>query len=92
VLEKLRADQKRVKGRLAKMEEEAAKVKFPVKDELLESIIAASVVSAGAKKTATTDLPPLKDIPSAVFQLSSMLPEETVNDAMLVWDFLNVFR
>ena len=74
------------------MEEEAAKVKFPVKDELLESIIAASAVNTGSKKAATTELPPRKDIPSAVLQLSSMLPEETVNDAMLVWDFLNVFR
>lgn len=75
------------------MEEEAAKVKFPVKDELLESIIAASVSTGTAKKTAaSTELAPRKDIPSAVLQLSSMLPEETVNDAVLVWDFLNVFR
>lgn len=76
------------------MEEEAAKLKFPVKDELLESIIAASAPAAGssAKKVASNELEPRKEIPLAVLQLNTMLPEEAVNDAVLVWDFLNVFR
>lgn len=95
LLEKLRADSKRTKGRLAKMEEEQTKVKFPVKDELLESLIAASVTSAAApstKKSATVELVARKEIPAAFLQLSTMLPENTIDDAVLVWDFLNVFR
>lgn len=94
MLEKLRADSKRTKARLAKMEEENAKVKFPVKDELLESLIAASAETASSSKkaAAAVAMEARKDIPAAVLQLNSMLPGEVVDDAVLVWDFLNVFR
>jgi hypothetical protein len=34
----------------------------------------------------------MKDIPSAVLQVGTMLVEELVNDAIGVWDFINVFR
>lgn len=94
MLEKLRADSKRTKARLAKMEEEQAKVKFPVKDELLEALITASAEAAASssKKSATVEMEARKEIPAAVLQLNSMLPEDAVDDAVLVWDFLNVFR
>lgn len=94
LLEKLRADSKRTKARLAKMEEEQAKVKFPVKDELLEALITASAEAAAtsSKKSATVEMEARKEIPAAVLQLNSMLPEGSVDDAVLVWDFLNVFR
>ena len=113
-LEKLRGESKRVKARIARMEEDAMKVKFPMKDEVLMALCANTVDNNKDKKddkgikkenktttatssntTATTTpikLEPLKDLPSAVLQLNTMLPEELVTDAIEVWDFINVFR
>lgn len=99
-LEKLRADAKRVRARIAKMDEEAAKVKFPVKDEVLSTMLAAAATAAPATSSkkpsaaAASDpaMEPMKALPPAVLQLNSMLPEDVVHDAVGVWDFLNVFR
>lgn len=98
-LEKLRADSKRVKARIAKLEEEAAKIKFPVKDEVLGALLEAAAAPAAtsskskaASAAADTSMEPRKPLPAAVLQLNSMLPDDLVNDAVGVWDFLNVFR
>jgi len=64
--------------------EELAKgdpIKFPVRDEQL--------VELAHRGT----LPPLKPICPAALQLSITLPPDVdVDDALGVWDFLNVFR
>jgi hypothetical protein len=98
-LEKLRADAKRARARLAKIEEDAAKIKFPMKDELLVALMSAKAAAAGSKPAkgdsnaaAVAQLEPMKEIPSAVLQVGTMLAEELVNDAIGVWDFINVFR
>jgi hypothetical protein len=98
-LEKLRTDAKRARARLAKIEEDAAKIKFPMKDEQLVALMRARAAAAGAKPAkgdssaaAVAQLEPMKDIPSAVLQVGTMLAEELVNDAIGVWDFINVFR
>ena len=107
-MEKLRADAKRVRARIAKMEEEQAKIKFPIKDEQLIAMFAnadansSSSSSAGGKVSsnkgsstsnkANSELEASKPLPAAVLQVSSMLPDEYASDAVGVWDFLNVFR
>ena len=140
-LEKLRAEAKKVRARLTKMEEEQAKIKFPVKDELLVSMLAAAAAITGSKsKTSASSKSKskapaasatatevnsssssssssatetavvavaesvlaaqvavaaqvgVKPLPAAVLQVGAMLPEELVNDAIGVWDFLTVFR
>lgn len=104
MVEKLRADAKRSRARLVKIEEEAGKVKFPIKDEVLMTMVSQSVPrtkgkssssssgSGSGETSAQAGLEPLKTIPAAVLQLGTMLPEHLVNEAIGVWDFLNVFR
>jgi hypothetical protein len=99
LVEKLRKDAKRAKDRLAKIEEDSAKIKFPVKDEILMTMLSqfpseppAKSSSIDAVSQQQSTLAPIKPIPAAVLQLGSMLPDVLVNDALGVWDFLNVFR
>ena len=49
-LEKLRGESKRVKARIARMEEDAMKVKFPMKDEVLMALCANTVDNNKDKK------------------------------------------
>lgn len=97
LVDKLKADMKRSKSRLSKIEEEAAKVKFPVKDEVLMEMLSQAVPETKSKASssgapARVGLEPLKALPAAVLQLGSMLPDALNNEAVGVWDFLNVFR
>jgi hypothetical protein len=96
LVEKLRKDAKRAKDRLAKIEEDSAKIKFPVKDEILMTMLRQFPSEPPAKSSSIdqqqSTLAPIKPIPAAVLQLGSMLPDVLVNDALGVWDFLNVFR
>ena len=97
LLDKLRADAKKSKARLTKIEEEAAVIKFPVKDELLKELIHQSssdktAVKNGSTASSASKLEPIKELPPAVLQLNAVLPEHLVGEAIGVWDFLNVFR
>jgi hypothetical protein len=76
-----------LKTKLSKMEVAAEEllastaIKFPIKDEQLLALAHRGTV------------PPLKPVPPAALQLRMMLPPSAdADDALAVWDFLNVFR
>ena len=59
----------------------SAVIKFPIRDEQLLALAHRGTV------------PPLKPVPPAALQLRMMLPPSAdADDALAVWDFLNVFR
>lgn len=83
----------RLKTKLSKMEVAAEEllakgdsssstvIKFPVRDEQLLALAHRGTV------------PPPKPVPPAALQLRMMLPPAAdADDALAVWDFLNVFR
>ena len=56
-------------------------IKFPIRDEQLLALAHRGTLS------------PLKPVPPAALQLRMMLPPfADADDALAVWDFLNVFR
>ena len=63
--------------RLQKLLEAEGAIKFPVKDELIQQI--------------DKNGPPVKPLPCAILQLSQLFPEDVVDDAVGVWDFINNF-
>jgi hypothetical protein len=73
LIDKLKAEKKRINAKLID-----EKVKFPVKDELVEQL--------------DPQGKPCQPLPTAHINLSETLPAPYVNDAVGVWDFLNVFR
>ncbi|RYH30408.1 hypothetical protein EON65_05205 [archaeon] len=76
-LANLKKERGRIQGRI-NLAANRDKVKFPVKDELIEQLD-------------PTGKPPLP-IPLAHTDLSEDIPERYVHDAVGVWDFLNMFR
>ncbi len=84
-ISKLKTEHVKIKAKLTKeLEKEQQErerreaIKFPVKDEVLLKL----------------DLKdkPLKSIPPALMYVNEMFRDNVGNDAMVVWDFLNVFR
>lgn len=89
-IDELRRESGRLKTKLSKMEATAeeqqlisssAVIKFPIRDEQLLALADRGTV------------PPLKPVSPAALQLRMMLPPSAdADDALAVWDFLNVFR